>query len=99
MIDFSRVFFGNESDDDKSVVDTNSGIQYTNHSKDETLDHAARFDEYDGGSDIRTKDGRDASEVSDSARFNTAIFEVDEPGFYYPSELDPGNPRNPNNRP
>jgi hypothetical protein len=96
---FSRIFFGNEtSDDDKSFVDTNSGIQYTNHSKDETLDHAARFEEH-GDSDIRTKDGRDSSDVSDSSRFNTAIFEVDEPGFYYPSELDPGNPRNPSNQP
>ncbi|MBD2078435.1 hypothetical protein [Leptolyngbya sp. FACHB-17] len=96
---FSRIFFGNESDDTESFTDTNSEIQYMNHSKKETLDHAARFEEYDGGSDLRTKDGRDPSEVSDSAKFNTAIFEVDEQGFYFPSELDPGNPRNPGNRP
>lgn len=96
---FFRVFFGNESNEDESFQDTNSGVNYDNHSKDETLDHAARFQEYDGGSDLRTKDGRDASDVSDSARFNTAIFEVDEQGFYFPSELDPGNPRNPGNRP
>jgi hypothetical protein len=95
---FSRIFFGNESDDDTSFTDTNSNIQYTNHDRDETLNHAARFEEYSGGSDLRTKDGRDPSDTSDSTRFNTAIFEIDEQGFYYPSELDPGNPRNPGNR-
>ena len=36
-----------------------------------------------------------ASEVRDSTRFNTAIFEVDDQKFYFPTELDPGNPRNP----
>jgi hypothetical protein len=98
MTGFFRIFFGNESDDDASFTNTNSNIQYTNHDRDETLNHAARFEEYSGGSDLRTKDGRDPSDTSASTRFNTAIFEVDEQGFYYPSELDPGNPRNPGNR-
>ncbi len=96
---FERVFFGNQADDDESFTDTNSGIQYTNHSKQETLDHAARFDEYEAGSDVRSNDGRQASEVRDSTRFNTAIFEVDDQKFYFPTELDPGNPRNPANKP
>lgn len=95
---FSRIFFGNESDDDESFQDTNSNIHYVNHDKETTLNHAARFEEHSGGSDLRTKDGCDPSDTTHVARFNTAIFEVDEQGFYYPSELDPGNPRNPGNR-
>lgn len=99
MTSFFRIFFGNETDDTQSFQDTNSGINYDNHPKEETLNHAARFEEYSGGSDIRTKDWKEMSDVKDDARFNTAIFEVDEQGFYFPSEYDPGNPRNPSNRP
>lgn len=95
---FSRIFFGNEFSNDESFQDTNSDIHYVNHDKETTLNHAARYEEHSGGSDLRTRDGREASDASDAARFNTAIFEVDEQGFYYPSELDPGNPRNPGNR-
>jgi hypothetical protein len=86
-----RIFFGNEAEpeDQGGFCDKDSAIHYGNESKEGTLNRAARFEE-NGGSDIRTKDGRDPNDRSDATRFNTTILETDEQGFDFPSPYDPG---------
>lgn len=85
------IFFANQDDDnDKGFKDPASNISYTNESKEDTLNKAAWFEEYGSGSDVRTSDGRDASDCADDARFNTTVLNVDDQGFYYPEPHSPG---------
>jgi hypothetical protein len=66
-----RIFFGNEAEqeDQGGFCDKDSTIHYGNESKENMLNRAAKFEEH-GGSDIRTKDGRDPNDRSDATRFN-----------------------------